>query len=401
MNILQELGAQDLTIVPKNRTSDFGDNLVKNPTTAITFNGTSYAFLNGEGEIIRIKRVEELRVQKRNSNASKSRFKSTDSLKNYIEHTLVGNEYVLVNEYYFSEDSLSLRYEKVLFSDALDRYDYVSVRIDTSLNELETFYKAKSGFQLEEEKIIIPKEEAVEIANSILEMEETIIETRLATVKTNNYFNNSVTENELKLAYMINTADSIVYVDAYNAEVIGGDTYKVVNGGAIGASELTYASSSITLAKSTLENMGYTTTTKLLSTQFALDVPPLLKSAFYSCSHGSYCIISSMKNESDPNRKFLYTSVPSGTYKFVFLDACSTSSYYWKNAFGITDASTNKAFLGWSTTVGEYAAYTFCCDFWGYISPTYTVYEAAQDAADNDATKPISFTGDHSYNGYY
>ena len=220
-------------------------------------------------------------------------------------------------------------------------------------------------------------------------------------MKTNNYFENVVTEDDLRLAYMVSTASSVVYVDAYTAEVVGGDIYKAVRGGAIGASELSTSSASINLAKSSLEDMGYTTTTKLLSSQFGTDVPSLLKSAFYSCSHGNATMISSRKDLDDENRAFYSSDVPTGTYKFVFLDACETASTQWKNAFGISSSSTNKAFLGWTETVTTTASYNFCVDFWSYISSTYTVYEAAQDAADNDANKPIQFTGDTDYNGYY
>lgn len=401
IEILQELGAQNPTVIPQTRVSSIGDNLVKNPATAIEFNDTSYAFLNETGEIIRIKRVNEIRTQKNMRNTTSSKFESVDALKTYIENTLIGDEYALVDEYYFSEETLSLRYEKILLSDALDRYDYVSVRINTSLIELETFYKANSGFQLATNANIIPKEKAIAVANDILGTGEKITDIRLATVKTNNHFKNNVAENDLRLAYMVSTASSVVYVDAYTAEVVGGDIYKAVRGGAIGASELSTSSASINLAKSTLEDMGYTTTNKTLSSQFAVDVPPLLKSAFYSCSHGNATVISSRKNEDDENRRFYCSDVPSGTYKFVFLDACSTASTQWKNAFGISSSSTNKAFLGWTDTVGTTASYNFCVDFWSYISSTYTVYEAAQDAADNDASKPIQFTGDTDYNGYY
>lgn len=401
IEILQELGAQNPTVIPQTRVSSIGDNLVKNPATAIEFNDTSYAFLNETGEIIRIKRVNEIRTQKNMRNTTSSKFESVDALKTYIENTLIGDEYALVDEYYFSEETLSLRYEKILLSDALDRYDYVSVRINTSLIELETYYKVNSGFQLATNANIIPKEKAIAVANDILGTGEKITDIRLATVKTNNHFKNNVAENDLRLAYMVSTASSVVYVDAYTAEVVGGDIYKAVRGGAIGASELSTSSASINLAKSTLEDMGYTTTNKTLSSQFAVDVPPLLKSAFYSCSHGNATVISSRKNEDDENRRFYCSDVPSGTYKFVFLDACSTASTQWKNAFGISSSSTNKAFLGWTDTVGTTASYNFCVDFWSYISSTYTVYEAAQDAADNDASKPIQFTGDTDYNGYY
>lgn len=401
MNVLQELGAQNPKVVRQTRSSNLYDNLVDNPATAIEFSNTSYAFLDGNGKIVRIKRVDEIRTRKNVRSASASRFESIDSLKTYIEQNLIGEGYALVDEYHFSEDVLSLRYEKILFSDAVDQYDYVSVRINTSLNELETFYRANSGFQLEKDKSVITEEEAIVAANDILEAGTEITSIRLATVKTNTYFNSSVTKDEIRLAYLISTPSDVVYVDAYTAEVIGGDTYKAVRGGAIGASELTTASASINLAKSTLENMGYTTTTKKLSSQFGLDVPSLLKSAFYSCSHGSATVISSRKNESDENRRFYCADVPDGTYKFVFLDACNTASTQWKNAFNISNSSTNKAFLGWTDTVKTTASYNFCVDFWSYISSSYTVYEAAQDAADNGTGRPIEFTGDTDYNGYY
>ncbi len=401
MDILQELGAQNLTVVPQTRSSDHGDNLVENPATTIEFSDTSYAFLDDNGEIIRIKRVDEIRTQKNMRNASVSKFESIDALKTYIEENLIGDGYTLVDEYYFSEETLSLRYEKILFSGALNRYDYVSVRINTSLNELETFYKVSSGFQLEKDASVISEEKAIAVANDILGTGERITNIRLATVKTNNYFENTVTEDALRLAYMVSTASSVVYVDAYTAEVVGRDIYKAVRGGAIGASELSTSSASINLAKSSLEDMGYTTTTKLPSSQFGTDVPSFLKSAFYSCSHGNATMISSRKDLDDENRAFYSSDVPTGTYKFVFLDACETASTQWKNAFGISSSSTNKAFLGWTETVTTTASYNFCVDFWSYISSTYTVYEAAQDAADNDANKPIQFTGDTDYNGYY
>lgn len=65
MDILQELGAQNPTVVPQTRSSDHGDNLVENPATTIEFSDTSYAFLDDNGEIIRIKRVDEIRYSLR------------------------------------------------------------------------------------------------------------------------------------------------------------------------------------------------------------------------------------------------------------------------------------------------------------------------------------------------
>lgn len=399
LKILQDLGAYNPTLLSNEKTAESGDNLVQKPFATIEFNDTSYAFLNEKGTIIRIKRVEEIRKQKKNGSATLSKFDSLEDLITYIEQNLIGKDYVLVNEYLFSDDTLSLRYEKRLFLDALDRYDYISVRINTSLNELETFYMTTSGFQFDKEKNVISKEKAIAAVNEILK--EEINRVRLATVKINKFISTTIPENDIRLAYIVSTESQEVYVDAYTAEIIGIDVYKVVRGGAIGATDVTTASASINLAKDALENMGYTTTSKILTTQFATCVPPLLKNAFYSCSHGSATVISSRKNLSDDNRVFYASEVPSGTYKFVFLDACNTASVQWKYAFGISDYSTNKAFLGWTDTVTETASYDFCVDFWSYISSTYTVYEAAQDAADSDADKPIQFTGDTAYNGFF
>ena len=103
----------------------------------------------------------------------------------------------------------------------------------------------------------------------------------------------------------------MVYVDAYTGEVIGGDYFKAVSGGAAGATELSAASDSVALVKSTLQSMGY------------------------------------------------------------------NSAFTWKNAFGISSSSGNKAFPGWS----------------GQVAIT-----AASSQGDD---LPVSFTGDRNDNGYY
>ena len=81
MNVLQELGAQNPKVVRQTRSSNLYDNLVDNPATAIEFSNTSYAFLDGNGKIVRIKRVDEIRTRKNVRSASASRFESIDSLK--------------------------------------------------------------------------------------------------------------------------------------------------------------------------------------------------------------------------------------------------------------------------------------------------------------------------------
>lgn len=403
MDILKQLGAKDPQVVQNDRGLPLGDNLVKNPASRIEFNDSSYAFLNEAGEIIRIKRVSEIREINKQKTAPTSKFESMDNLIEYIEDVLVGSDYELVDKYDFSDDTLSLRYEKILFPGALDQYDYVSVRINKSNVELETYYKKSSGFQISGSKRTISEDKAIAIANEMLGDGDKITDIKLTTVKTNNRFKNDIVEGELRLAYEASSECTIVFVDAYTGEVIGGDIYKVERGSTVGAPELDYASASINLAKNKLEEMGYVTTSRLLSSQFGYDVPNILpRSAFYCCSHGGPRSISSTKaGENEEARYFKAEDVPSGTYKFVFLDACNTYSSYWRDEFNISGISNNKVFLGWTASVGELSAYYFCVDFWDYISSTYTVYEAAQDAADNSTSKPIRVAGDTDYNGYY
>lgn len=66
-------------------------------------------------------------------------------------------------------------------------------------------------------------------------------------------------------------------------------------------------------------------------------------------------------------------------------------------ATAIEFSNTSYAFLDGNGKIVR----NFCVDFWSYISSSYTVYEAAQDAADNGTGRPIEFTGDIDYNGYY
>lgn len=219
LTVLQDLGAEAPELL---RDGAVSDNLVKDPAMTVTWDG-GYALLDDAGNLVRIKRTEEIRKL---SADSVSKFVSLEELITYIEAHLVGPGYELVNSYDFSEDTLSLRYEKVLFPGALDRYDYVSVNIHKPKAELETFYRATSGFQPDSGKEVITQEEAIAVANSLLEENEKITDVQLASVKANDFFGSTDGEGNLHLAYIISTESSMVYVDAYTAQVIGGDLYK-------------------------------------------------------------------------------------------------------------------------------------------------------------------------------
>ena len=105
----------------------------------------------------------------------------------------------------------------------------------------------------------------------------------------------------------------------------------------------------------------------------------------------------------NPDRIFRSSNVPSGSYKFVFLDACNTGSEKtWANAFGITDGtSSNKAFLGWYQSVGANMAYDYCVSFWNSVSSNKAVRQVALEVAESQSgDQPIRFWGNRSYNGY-
>lgn len=152
--------------------------------------------------------------------------------------------------------------------------------------------------------------------------------------------------------------------------------------------------------------MGYTPIKSKNSQNFRTEVPNILKSgvkAFYSCSHGSTNVISSKKDADNKDRQFHRNNVPSGNYKFIYLDACNTGKNSdWANAFGIYDGTTsNKAFLGWYESVGQKLSYDFSVQLWKKLDKNISVRNAALKAADAVPEYcPIRFRGNRNYNGY-
>lgn len=286
------------------------------PSKQIRFNDTSYALLNETGDIVRINRLDEIdRLYSDSESESRhsSNFNSTDDVIKYIEESIAGPAYKLTARNCFDETTISLRYEKELSNGALDNFDSYSVFIDVKYNELVSLYKRESSYVERKSGSLISSAEACDIASRLLDAEMSVgsFEVELATVKTNNNFNESGTTGGVELAYIVKNEAVMVYVDAYTGEVIGGDYFKAVSGGAAGATELSAASDSAALVKSTLQSMGY------------------------------------------------------------------NSAFTWKNAFGISSSSGNKAFPGWS----------------GQVAVT-----AASSQGDD---LPVSFTGDRNYKGYY
>ena len=403
-DILEELGASNMSETTNNPA---GDTLISNPASRIDFNNTSYAFLDEDGNIVRINRLDEidsLYMQNPTQPSYNSAFLSTDALIEFIEDKIIGSEYVLTDESNFDATTLSLRYERKLPNGALDNFDTYSIYIDETYVELASLFKTSSNYICPRNALTITSSDALAIARSILNMEDTSqsYNVELATAKTNTFFDGSLAEGIVRLAYIVETDSHTVYVDAYTGDVLGGDIFKTVKGGAVGTPVLSTTTSSLGLAQMKLHAMGYYTTTTSVTKKFATAIPNLLNSAFYCTGHGMADCLVGTDSLTDEDSVFYASSVPSGDYKFVFLDACNTASAQWKNAFGISNTSTNKAFLGWAQTVKADAALEFCEFFWNEISSTTSVRQAAINAASAQGDGlAIEFTGDRNYNGFY
>ena len=402
--ILREMGAINIM----EDTELEGDSIIQEPYEKLVFNESSYAFLDATGTINRINRIDEVNaLYYNNVDASElsSKFDSYDAFIDYLEDMIIGDQYKLVSSNQFDDNTISLKYEKLMKNGGFDSFDSYSIFVDTNYYIVISLYKQDLGYEEDLVRNMISLDKAINLAldKMDIEDEEKIIDHRLATVKVKNNIDDLIGDCEIHLAYIIKTDIRTIYIDAYEGFLLYEDLNKAVRGGAVGAKELSTASNSVVLAKNKLQMMGYITTSSSLTYKLKTSVPSLLKNSFYACAHGNSSVISSRYDLTDPDRVFYASSVPSSSsYRFVFLDACGTASSTWKNAFGISNSSSYKAFMGWSSTVGATAAYEFCQYFWNDVSYITPVRTAAINAITLQGDNlPMSFTGDNSYNGYY
>lgn len=354
-----------------------------------------------KGELIELNRIDYVA----NLIAVSDSGKSEDILLKFVEE-VIPEDYILTNEYMFDDSTMSVMYTRLLSNNVLSTYDSYIVYIDVTKNQIVYVYHNISPDNIDT-TINIDEEKAVNIASQYLlsmtsySYNDLKVE-KTATVKTNNFFDEKRKVNVLKTAYVISNGEVIVYIDVNNGEVLGGDFYKASNGGTIGTPTLYTASSSLNLANTYLSNLGYGT---VLSgnTQYLAGAPSYMKMAFYACCHGSATQLMGSVPNPPQSEICNYYSVPSGTYKFVFLDACETgSATYWSSAFGIYSGTRGKAFLGWAREVPAGNALAFCQSFWPRLNGNTSVRTAAiQAAAAEGSGLPVWFMGDQNYNGYY
>ena len=128
--------------------------------------------------------------------------------------------------------------------------------------------------------------------------------------------------------------------------------------------------------------------------------------AFYVSSHGpgdEYASSTGTIYFIDSSGNRIYPSDITGNWHLVFIDACNSKrNNNFSSALNITGHS-NRAYLGWATSVSIADASSFNNYFWETYVTRYTIQQAAINAAADvpgSETTPIRFSGDTSWYGY-
>lgn len=391
----------------------------------VNLGNESFALLDKDDRIISIDRIKETNEDSFRQSAPKKDFRFTQTL---IEAKLIKEGYELVHSGYFDDTTLILRYEKMMPYGGHNQYDAYDVYIDTENGALVSF--KKKGIEKEEISLRsfsqtrnpIPKDKAIRIANEFLKKynKGEIQEVSVGTAIPNKDFfrlmdgkeetepviisEENLEDQIIKEVYILKNEKVEVYVDLYSGEIVGGELY-LYNAGAASINDdaIPYPRESVTDAQSGLARMGYDSVDMRigLTTNFRRNILGMLpKRAFYVNCHGNSTTIGIGRSGYGID----YTEIPSGTYQFVFLDACNTGSKsIWASAFGIRNGTSNKrAFLGWYESIGGHFSYNYLWQFWNSTASNKSVRQAALDAA-NKVPKycPIRFYGNRNYNGFY
>lgn len=391
----------------------------------VNLGNESFALLDENDRIISIDRIKETNEDSFRHSTPKRDFRFTQTL---VEQKLIKEGYELVHSGYFDDTTLRLRYEKMMPYGGHNQYDAYDVYIDTENGALVSF--KKKGIEKEEISLRsfsqnrnpISEDKAIGIANEFLKKynKGEIQEVRIGTAIPNNDFFRLMDGKEetepviiseenleghiIKEVYILENEEVEVYVDLYSGEIVGGELY-LYNAGAasVNDSAIPYPRESVTDAQSGLSRMGYDSVDMRvgLTTNFRSNILDMLpKRAFYVNCHGSSTTIGIGKS----GYSLEYTEIPSGTYQFVFLDACNTGSEStWASAFGIRNGTSNKrAFLGWYESIGGYFSYNYLWQFWNSTASGKSVRQAALDAANKIPEYcPIRFYGNRNYDGFY
>lgn len=216
--------------------------------------------------------------------------------------------------------------------------------------------------------------------------------------------NELIVEDEVHLAYIARVSDGniSIYVDAVSGAIIGGSYFKSEDGGVFCAN-LSGFTHSKTLATNGFKKLGYTVASKnsaIVSNSSPIDSFWANNNsyAFFFSGHGTAAQI----GNNSTWRLYPKDLGAQNDWHFVFLDACKTgAASTWAAAFGITNKSGSRGWLGWYDLVTTSASNLFNDYFWPMMTQ-YTLRDAALKAADKvpeAGSTPIRFYGDPKYYG--
>jgi len=384
------------------------DNRNARTISKVEFDNNRTVAFDSDNKIISIynfKNNDEKKLQSALANKVNSNADLSDLIKNIEQNNNLKDGYVLLKSEIFDEDYWELGWEQKLDNGVLNQFTSIKVFVDRKDKSIVAYNKFSMAPNTT--KPVINENDAMASAQSVLSKISNIKNKTisLATTRPNFYWNDTVGYDQadfVRLAYEISINDGsyLIYIDAVTGENLGGATSRSENGKAFADLNENWAALKASTVSAGMQTLGYASsswvgTGPLMKTSILNYISLSTAYALYTYSHAGPTVLT------DNNTWWLYTSEVSGNWHFVFLDGCSTAADAgWANAFHINGYS-NRAFLGWTTTVYDNYMFIYASYFWPNVG-TGSIRDIAVWAADQvpgTGTTPIRFYGDSSYNG--
>lgn len=185
------------------------------------------------GNILHADQLSLLEFNKKENKSKKSNYPSK-SFKEVIKSKYVDNEFSIEKNGKFTLDYKMASFYKANPADILNPYNQYRIVFNNS-SDLVILYNYFNDFEIRSEAKI-NENQAKEIAKKFLKESKysdltDVTSIKLKVIKSNNFFESSLgnrfesSNNNFHLSYEIEFKDFIVYVEAINGKVIGGDSY--------------------------------------------------------------------------------------------------------------------------------------------------------------------------------
>lgn len=382
----------------------YNDILNQNVYTISLANG-GYIEVNEKQEIVAVDNFEV-------SHNEKSICSIEDAIT-ILETELQLDSYTLVEKKEFAEDYYRLAWHKQM-NEYLNPFDSVYVLFDLKTMQLEKL--KRYNFVAENTTPSITQSQALEIAMPYLKGHKNN-EIRISYVRPNLDIENKIEpqwDTSASLAYIFKNEEVRVTVDAMTGEIVGlseAAGAKEERGASaakeakcFGVREAYYAATRMAWADDGFQALGYSTSS-LRFCSSPSDATAVTNFWNGNNNYGFFITCHANSSVLSDNGNFTVTSssVPKNSvWNFVILAGCDTATNdTWSNAFGISNSSTNKAFIGFKGYAYFDDMYIFDKVFWNMIGkkPIKDCYADGCLAPGMNDTFPI-FKGDSNYYGF-